>query len=183
MLRVPCSFRINSVRGDRWAMGRRVAKGLGSGPGVCAPPRPVQSQDYLESAWPRAAFLTRSQEGDLGNHTHSTSFTFFQGSRPVARGTFSPLSWAHSSLSPDGKGLWWLGNKCCSNTCLSGSPACYHYDLCLPSFPTCRHTVDFFLIVTQLGFCCVYFVFLADNFKQVGPGKKRDWQEMGGLSV
>ncbi|XP_006825406.1 proton-coupled amino acid transporter 1-like [Saccoglossus kowalevskii] len=30
-----------------------------------------------------------------------------------------------------------------------------------------RHVVNTFLVLTQLGFCCIYFIFISDNFQQV----------------
>uniref|UniRef100_A0A182N1B3 Amino acid transporter transmembrane domain-containing protein n=1 Tax=Anopheles dirus TaxID=7168 RepID=A0A182N1B3_9DIPT len=36
-----------------------------------------------------------------------------------------------------------------------------------PWAPAMRHAVNIFICVTQLGFCCIYFVFISSNFKQI----------------
>jgi len=39
-----------------------------------------------------------------------------------------------------------------------------------------RMIINTFLCVTQLGFCCVYFVFVAENLREVGYTKSGQYQ-------
>lgn len=49
--------------------------------------------------------------------------------------------------------------------------------LCSWKYNCCfRVMINVFLIVTQLGFCCVYIVFVAQNFRQVIMLDKENWE-------
>lgn len=53
---------------------------------------------------------------------------------------------------------------------------CKNKLLCSRKYNCCfRVMINVFLIVTQLGFCCVYIVFVAQNFRQVIICLKKDW--------
>lgn len=53
---------------------------------------------------------------------------------------------------------------------------CKNKLLCSWKYNCCfRVMINVFLIVTQLGFCCVYIVFVAQNFRQVIICLKKDW--------
>ncbi|XP_050101092.1 proton-coupled amino acid transporter-like protein CG1139 [Anopheles aquasalis] len=54
---------------------------------------------------------------------------------------------------------------------------CFHYgpERFRPWATTMRHTVNVFICVTQLGFCCIYFVFISSNYKQIGDRYGLEW--------
>lgn len=47
------------------------------------------------------------------------------------------------------------------------SPFCLHLCLSNNCSSSCRLWINIFLCVTQMGFCCVYFIFISDNMKKV----------------
>ena len=58
----------------------------------------------------------------------------------------------------------WNVNVHCPN---SYNVHCFTKSLKNPPYFFSRKTVNVFLCITQLGFCCVYFVFVSQNVKQV----------------
>ena len=45
-----------------------------------------------------------------------------------------------------------------------------HHEILRRSARAAKIVTDLFLCITMLGFCCVYFVFISQNFQQVNVG-------------
>ncbi|XP_062608737.1 neutral amino acid uniporter 4-like isoform X1 [Saccostrea cucullata] len=150
------------------------------------------TSSYTESEEDADAITEQSKDFSHENRTSSckTLMNLLKGN--IGPGILAlPIAFKYAGLWAGAAGLFFLGYvslhcqhmlMTCSNI-LKERPVSMGQSLgyagvvenCLATGPVClrrfqnagRVVINVFLIVTQLGFCCVYIVFVAQNFRQV----------------